>query len=85
MTAFMLACTLNGIVNGGIYFENVNICIQYRDKLNNQSYMKADKPQVYPLRRQRQMCIRDRWYIFPGCECVHTVQRQIKQSILHER
>ena len=43
----MLACTLNGIVNGGIYFENVNICIEYRDKLNNQSYMKADKPQVY--------------------------------------
>ena len=47
MTAFMLACTLNGIVNGVIYFQNVNICIQYRDKLNNQSYMKADKPQVY--------------------------------------
>jgi hypothetical protein len=47
MTAFMLACTLNGIATGGIYFENVNICLQYKDKLSNQSYMKDDKPQVY--------------------------------------
>ena len=47
MTAFMLACTLNGIVSGGIYFENVNVCIDYRDKLNNQTYMRENKPQTY--------------------------------------
>ena len=46
MTAFMLACTLNGIVSGGIYFENVNVCIDYRDKLNNQTYMRENKPQT---------------------------------------
>ena len=43
----MLACTLNGIVSGGIYFENVNVCIDYRDKLNNQTYMRKNKPQTY--------------------------------------
>ena len=43
----MLACTLNGIVSGGIYFENVTVCIDYRDKLNNQTYMRENKPQTY--------------------------------------
>jgi len=47
MTAFMLACTLNGIATGGIYFENVNYCIDYRDKLNNQTYMRENEPQKY--------------------------------------
>ncbi len=47
MTAFLLACTLNGIANGGIYFRNVNVCMHYRDTLNQQTYMKNDKPQVY--------------------------------------
>ena len=47
MTAFLLACTLNGIATGGIHFENVNHCIDYKDKLNKQSYMKDGKPQVY--------------------------------------
>ena len=47
MTAFLLACTLNGIMNGGIYFRDVNVCIDYRDSLNQQSYMKDDKPQTY--------------------------------------
>ncbi len=47
MTAFLLACTLNGIANGGIYFRNVNVCMHYRDTLNQQTYMKDDKPQVY--------------------------------------
>ena len=47
MTAFMLACTLNGIANGGIYFRNVNVCMHYRDTLNEQTYMKDDKPQTY--------------------------------------
>ena len=43
----MLACTLNGIANGGIYFRNVNVCMHYRDTLNHQTYMKDDKPQTY--------------------------------------
>ena len=47
MTAFLLACTLNGIANGGIYFRNVNVCMHYRDTLNQQTYMKDDKPQIY--------------------------------------
>lgn len=47
MTSFMLACTLNGIISGGIHFKNVNHCIDYRDKLNNQTYIKDDKPQKY--------------------------------------
>jgi len=47
MTAFLLACTLNGIVNGGIYFKNVNVCIHYKDVLDNQTFMKGDKPQTY--------------------------------------
>ena len=47
MTAFLLACTLNGIANGGIYFRNVNVCMHYRDTLNQQTYMKDDKPQLY--------------------------------------
>ena len=47
MTAFLLACTLNGIMNGGIYFRDVNVCIDYKDSLNQQTYMKDDKPQIY--------------------------------------
>ena len=47
MTAFLLACTMNGIATGGIYFQNVNHCIDYRDKLNQQTFMKDDKPQTY--------------------------------------
>jgi len=47
VTAFLLACTLNGIATGGIHFENVNVCIDYKDKLNKQSYIKDGKPQMY--------------------------------------
>jgi hypothetical protein len=47
MTAFLLACTLNGVMNGGIYFRNVNVCMHYRDTLNQQTYIKDDKPQTY--------------------------------------
>lgn len=47
MTAFMLACTLNGIVSGRIHFENVNYCLDYRDKLNNQRFVKDDEVQKY--------------------------------------
>jgi hypothetical protein len=47
MTAFLLACTLNGIMNGGIYFRDVNVCIDYKDSLNQQTYMRDNKPQTY--------------------------------------
>ena len=47
MTAFLLACTLNGVMNGGIYFRNVNVCMHYKDALNQQTYIKDDKPQTY--------------------------------------
>jgi len=47
MTAFLLACTLNGIVNGGIYFQNVNVCIYYKNILDNQTFMKDNEPQTY--------------------------------------
>jgi|TARA_R110002012_G_scaffold196973_2_gene365490 hypothetical protein len=47
VTAFLLACTLNGIATGGIHFEDVNICIGFKDKLNNQSFMKDNTPQRY--------------------------------------
>lgn len=47
MTAFLLACSLNGIMNGGIYFRDVNVCIDYKDSLNQQTYMRDDKPQTY--------------------------------------
>ena len=47
MTAFLLACTLNGIVNGGIYFKSVNVCIHYKNILDNQTVMKGNEPQTY--------------------------------------
>ena len=47
MTAFLLACTLNGIVNGGIYFKSVNVCIHYKNILDNQTFMKGNEPQTY--------------------------------------
>jgi len=47
MTAFLLACTLNGIVNGAIYFQSVNVCIHYKNILDNQTFMKGNEPQTY--------------------------------------
>jgi len=47
MTAFLLVCSLSGIMSNGIYFQNVNHCIDYRDKLNQQTFMRDDKPQTY--------------------------------------
>ena len=48
ITSFLLLCTLNGAVTeGGIYFRNVNDCMSFKDTLNNQSFMKKDKPQLY--------------------------------------
>ena len=49
MSAFLLVCTLNGfIVNGGgIYFRNANECMNFKEILSGQSYMKNDEKQVY--------------------------------------
>jgi len=47
MTAFLLLCALNGISEGGIYFKNVNSCIDFKNKLTNQSYMKGETEQTY--------------------------------------
>ena len=38
MTAFMLACYLNGVSQGGIYFRNVTDCTFYTKYLSNQTY-----------------------------------------------
>ena len=38
MTAFMLACYLNGVVQGAIYFRNVADCTFYTKYLSNQTY-----------------------------------------------
>ena len=48
ITSFLLLCTLNGTVTeGGIYFRNVNDCMSFKETLNNQSFMKKNKPQLY--------------------------------------
>tara|TARA_B100000768_G_C11239929_1_gene359021 strand:+ start:663 stop:863 length:201 start_codon:yes stop_codon:yes gene_type:complete len=48
MSAFLLICTLNGIIDkGGVYFRNANDCMNFKDILSGQSYMKNDEKQVY--------------------------------------
>ena len=47
MTAFMLVCYLGLQVEGGIYFKDVNDCINFKKKLHNQVIMKNDKEEVY--------------------------------------
>jgi len=50
MSAFLLICTLNGIINngdGGIYFRNANECMNFKNILSGQSYMKNDEIQIY--------------------------------------
>ena len=41
MTAFMLACYLNGVAQGAIYFINVADCTLYTEYLSNQTYDSA--------------------------------------------
>ena len=41
MTAFMLACYLNGVAQGAIYFRNVDDCTFYTEYLSNQTYDSA--------------------------------------------
>tara|TARA_B100000900_G_scaffold218977_1_gene185576 strand:- start:375 stop:575 length:201 start_codon:yes stop_codon:yes gene_type:complete len=38
MTAFMLACYLNGVAQGQIYFRNVADCTFYTEYLSEQTY-----------------------------------------------
>jgi len=46
MTAFMLACYLNGVAQGGIYFRNVADCTFYTDYLSEQTYDSATGDKV---------------------------------------
>ena len=41
MTAFMLACYLNGSLNGAIYFKSVSDCSYYSKFLSEQTYDSA--------------------------------------------
>ena len=41
MTAFMLACYLNGVASGAIYFRNVADCTFYTEYLSNKTYDSA--------------------------------------------
>ena len=41
MTSFMLACYLNGVAQGAIYFRNVADCTFYTNYLSNQTYDSA--------------------------------------------
>ena len=41
MTAFMLACYLNGVAQGAIYFRNVADCTFYTEYLSEQTYDSA--------------------------------------------
>ena len=48
MSAFLLICTLIGFVDqGGIYFRNANSCMNFKEILSGQTYMKNDEKQVY--------------------------------------
>ena len=38
MTAFMLACYLNGVSQGAIYFRSVNDCTYYTKFLSDQKF-----------------------------------------------
>jgi len=47
MTAFMLVCYLNLNLEGGIYFKNVNDCINFKQILNNQTIVKNKEEDTY--------------------------------------
>ena len=38
MSAFLLACYLNGNLNGSLYFKSVNDCLYYSNHLSKQTY-----------------------------------------------
>ena len=47
MTAFMLACYLNGVAQGAIYFRNVADCTFYTEYLSKQTYDSAGENMEY--------------------------------------
>jgi len=47
MTAFVLACYMNGALQGSIYFKSINDCNYYKEGLNNQEFEKGGEPQLY--------------------------------------
>jgi hypothetical protein len=47
MTAFMLVCYLGLQVDAGIYFKNINDCIDFKKRLHNQVIMKDNKEELY--------------------------------------
>ena len=48
MTAFMLACYLNGVAQGAIYFRSVNDCTYYTKFLSEQEFdNETGQKQVY--------------------------------------
>ena len=47
ITAFMMACYMNGIVQGAIYFKSVSDCTHYKKILNNQQFIKGNETNTY--------------------------------------
>jgi len=47
MTAFMLACYLNGVVEGAIYFKSAADCIRFSKYLSVQEYDIKGETQIY--------------------------------------
>ena len=47
ITAFMMACYMNGIVQGAIYFQSVSDCTYYKKVLNNQQFIKGNETNTY--------------------------------------
>jgi hypothetical protein len=47
MTAFMLACYMNGALQGSIYFKSIVDCSFYSENLSGQVYDTDEGSQVY--------------------------------------
>ena len=48
MTAFILACYLNGVADrDGIYFRSAASCMDFSQMLSNQTYMKDNEKFTY--------------------------------------
>ena len=47
MSAFLLTCFLNMNIDAKIYFKDVNNCLYYAEKLNEQSVQIPEKVESY--------------------------------------
>ena len=47
MSAFVLICYLGLKMEGKIYFANINNCLSFKNKLNNQTIFQGKKEQIY--------------------------------------